>query len=520
MKYSDLLHNLGFDRDPFATTNADEEELLEDYFIEPPFFKAVYGDIHAPKSFIVYAPRGGGKTALKRRIELAARTDAFLCVTYNTFPTTGLKLANIDLEYHLRNLTRILLVAILSAATTTGIDNLSGDDKHFLYMLAKEHLSRLDRSDLKDAISSVKNLSDTAKDVWNTLTGPLSAGLTVALMKFGFKSPELSKFEAEKGMVGNLSEQIAFLARIATLFGFFSTYVLVDKIDENVLTGKASSSLLFVRPLLTDLGLLEAPGIGFKFFLWDRLEADAREFSRPDRVKIYSLKWTSAQLKEMLSRRLAAHSAQRIHSLASITPIDRNINIDELVVTLSGGSPRNIIRICKAIFDEQSEMDANSRTISERALLRGINVIADELAAETVPENVLRDLKKLRRTDFTVTNVYADVFRISQQSGLQKVQLWQDSGAVIKIGTRQTRRGNRPSNVYAVANPLVLKHIFGDLSALDFWEQKLRVCDCGQLVLRDWDSSQNQFCQACEHVFPADEVGPLLAVQEPDGSKG
>lgn len=61
MRYSDLLKNLGFDRDPFATTNADEEEWLEEYFIEPPFFKAVYGEIGNPKSTIVYAPREAEK---------------------------------------------------------------------------------------------------------------------------------------------------------------------------------------------------------------------------------------------------------------------------------------------------------------------------------------------------------------------------------------------------------------------------------------------------------------------------
>jgi hypothetical protein len=319
MRYNDLLRNLGFERDPFATTNADEEDLLENYFIEPPFFKAVYGDINAPKSVVVYAPRGGGKTALKRRIELSARTDAFLNVTYNTFPTANLKLKEIDLEYHLKNVVGILLVAILSAATSTGIDNLDKDDRHFLYLLAKDHLSRLSRSDLKDAISSVTHLSDKAKEVWNKLTGTISAGLTVALAHFGFKGPELSKFELEKGQIGTLQEQIAFLTKIAPSFGYLSVYILIDKIDENALTGKASASLAFIRPVLADLALLEMKGLAFKLFLWDRIEADAREFSRPDRIKTYTLKWTSSQLKEMLSRRLAAHSVKKVTSLKSIT---------------------------------------------------------------------------------------------------------------------------------------------------------------------------------------------------------
>jgi len=501
MSYSDLLHGLGFERDPFAKTNADEEDLLEDYFIEPPFFKAVYGDIHEPKSAVVYAPRGGGKTALKRRIELSARTDAFLSVTYNFFPTTGLKLEDISLEYHLRNVVRVLLVAVLSEATTRGIDNLEKSDRHFLYVLTKEHLSQLSRAELKETISSVTHISDKAKEVWNSLTGPISAGLNVALAHFGFKAPEISKFEIDKATAGTLEEQIKFLVSVVPHFGLASAYVLVDKIDENPLTGGAASSLAFVRPLLSDLGILETAGMAFKLFLWDRTEAEARQFSRPDRIKSYTLKWTAPQLKKMLSRRLAAHSDEKVSSLASITDLGRVADIDELVVDLSGGSPRNIIRICKAIFDEQSELNFQSSVVSERAVLAGIEVIAAAIATETVPENVLRDLKKLKRADFTLTNVYADVFRISQGAGTQKVQSWQDSGAVIKIGNRQEKKGNRPSNVYAVASPIVLKHIFADTNALDFADKKMRRCECGHLVLRDWELSRDQSCHSCEHRF-------------------
>jgi len=501
MSNEGLLHNLGFDRDPFAKTNADEEEFLENYFIEPPFFRAVYGDIDAPKSAVVYAPRGGGKTALKRRIELSSRTEPFLCVIYNSFPTENLKLKDIDLQYHLRNIVRILLVAILGEAVTHGIDGLDKNDRHFLFILTKEHLTKLGRADLKEAIASVTHVSDKAKEVWNMLTGPFGIALSVVFTHFGFKPPDVSKFESEKGNAGTLDEQISFLVKIAPTFSFKSTYVLVDKVDENPLTGKASESLQFIRPLISDLGILEKAGMAFKLFLWNRMESGAREFARPDRIKTYSLKWTDPQLKTMLSRRLAAHSREKVQSLASIVELGRQIDIDDLVVKMSGGSPRNIIRICKAILDQQGEVDSSSHVISERAVLAGIGSIASEIAAESIPDNVLRDLKKLKRADFTVTNVYADVFRITQGAGAQKVQLWQDCGAVIKIGNRQQKKGNRPSNVYAISSPMVLKHIFSDINALDFAEKKMRVCECGQLVLRDWDLSSNQSCHACEHIF-------------------
>lgn len=501
MRYTDLLASLGFVRDPFATTNADEEELLEEYFIDPPFFKAVYGDIHNPKSTIVYAPRGGGKTALKRRIELIGRTDPFLCVTYNSFPTVGLKLSQIDQQFHLKNISRILTVAILSAAGTQGTEKLTSDDRHFLYLIAKAHLSGIDRASLKEAISAIKNLPDKAVETWDKFTGPIGIVVNVLLTYFGFKTVEISKFDTVTAEIGDLTSQIAFLVEMAHAFGYLSTYVLVDKIDENSLTGKASQSLAFIKPVLSELSLLEMKGLGFKFFLWDLLEDEARVFTRPDRIKNYTLRWSPSELKQMLSKRLLAHSAEKVASMMSITSSGRNVNIDDLIVTLSGGSPRNIVRICKAIFDQQSEIDASAHSISERALLRGIEAIAEELAGEALAANVLKDLKKLKRADFTVRHIYADVFRISQQSGLQKVQSWQDSGAVSKIGNRQEQRGNRPSYVYGVSSPIVLKNIFSDMDALDFWEKKVRFCECGQLLLRDWDTSKSHSCHACERTF-------------------
>ena len=503
IKYTDLLNTLGFERDPFATTNADLEELLQDYFIEPPFFKAVYGDIRRPKSTIVFAPRGGGKTALKRRIEIASGTDAFLCVTYNVFPTVGLKLSEIDQAYHLRNVIRILLVAALGALTNTGLESLTKENRHILYLLIKVHLSTLDRSEIESAIASVKNPSQKAKEAWNAALGPVSVVINAALVHFGFKTVELSKFDEAKATVGDLNSQLSFLAKLLPALGFLSTYVLIDKVDENTLTGeKASAALTFVKPLLNDLPLLEMEKLAFKFFLWDRLEEDARVISRPDRVKTYSLKWTTAQLKEMLSRRLQAHSSGKVFTLKSISDVHAEVDVDELIVILSGGSPRNIIRICKSIFDQQSELDAGAARICEAALLKGIELIADELASESMPPGLLKDLKKLKKTDFTMRLVYADVFRISQNAGAQKVQQWQDAGAVKKVGTRAEKKGNRPSNVYAIASPIVLKSVFSDLNVLEFWKKKIRFCSCGELVMRDWDLSGEHACHACEKPLP------------------
>jgi hypothetical protein len=65
----EFLKLVGFESDPFASTSAADEPLIDQYFVEPPFFPAVIGDPKSRKSNIVFAPRGGGKTAQKIMIE-------------------------------------------------------------------------------------------------------------------------------------------------------------------------------------------------------------------------------------------------------------------------------------------------------------------------------------------------------------------------------------------------------------------------------------------------------------------
>jgi hypothetical protein len=500
MSYTDLLHNLGFDLDPFAKTNADEEELLKSYFIEPPFFKAVYGDLSTPKSAVVFAPRGGGKTALKRMLELSSLNDPFMCVTYNRFSVSGLRLEDIDLDYHLRNLVRLLLVAVLSSAAERGIESFSDDDRHLLYLLTKEYLSDIDSTELKAAIQSVQNLSDKAKEWWNKFTGPIAIVLNVVLTKIGLGSAEVEKFRTSGGKLGQRVDQIQLLGQLASKLGYKCTYVLIDKVDENSLTGaSASNSYRFIAPVVSDLQLLELPGFGFKLFLWDMLVGDYRDVARPDRVKYYDLHWKISQLEEMLSKRLQAHSSNRIPSLGAVSAPDARARIDTAVALFSQGSPRNIIRICKEILDQQSEIDSSARGISTPAIVRGFDVFAKNYVNEIFEEAVIRDLQKMRRADFTVKYIYTDVFKFTQQAGMTKVRSWQDAGVVKQIGAIQETRGVRSSNHYGVSSLMMLKHMFPELTVFDAMERKIRICtSCGQVLVRDFDRTGEHACESCQ----------------------
>jgi hypothetical protein len=499
MSYDVLLANLGFDIDPFSKTNADEELNLSDYFVSPPFFAAVHGDHNDPKSALVFAPRGGGKTALKRKIELSSVDQPFLCVTYNEFNVTGLSLAQIDLGYHLRNLVQLTLVATITAASQRGLASLSHDDRHLLYLLIKEHLSQIDQAELKHAISSVKNFSDQAVDLWNRFTGPIGLVLNSLLERIGMAKAEISGFEAAAGKLGPMDDRLKLLQSIANKLGYHSIYILVDRIDENALTGAADSSYKFVAPLIANLQILELPRVAFKLFLWNHLLDDYRKVARPDRIKYYELEWQHDQLQSMLSQRLRAHSRARVGSMDQIAQVGIDLGLDKTIAIFAQGSPRTMVRICKEILDQQSEIDSNAVQISSEAITRGFEKFSENLSRELFSDTVIRELKRTNRCDFTIRHIYSTVFKVTQPAGLSKVGSWENVGAVKQVGTIQETSGARKSNHYALASLPLAKHVFSKTPIAEFVSQKIRVCrNCDSVLLRDWDITSPQLCDECQ----------------------
>ncbi|KAF1692211.1 hypothetical protein CSC65_14710 [Pseudoxanthomonas daejeonensis] len=420
-------------------------------------------------------------------------------MTYNDFNVAGLKLAQIDANYHLRNIARLVLVAVITAASSRGAA-LTNGQKHILFLLTKEHLSEIDRTTLNSAISSIKNFGDKAKEAWNMLTGPIGVVINAVLAKVGVGAAEIRRFEGEGGTVGSYLDQLKALYSISSSIGYQSIYVLIDKVDETAITGKASKSYEFIASIVSDLQLLELPGFAFKFFLWDLLLDDYRKLARPDRVKYYQLKWSDAQLTAMLSERLKAFSSDAITSFDEIIEDSgKTSDPDQVVSMFAQGSPRKMIRICKEILDQQSELSSAVSQISHEAFVGGIDSIAASLSTEEFDPQQLRDMKRNRRVDFTIRHVYLNVFKFTQQAGMNKVKSWEDSGAVEFLGTIKDTQGAKASNHYGISNYLLAKHVCADLPVFDFIERKIRRCPkCEVVVMRDWDLLNEHLCQSCQ----------------------
>ena len=186
----EFLGAFGFTQDPFASTNAADEPLIGKYFVEPPFFPAVVGDPKSPNSNVVFAPRGGGKTAQKIMIERKSATDGtFLCISYDQFPSDEiLRDKSAPIDYHLSNISRTLLIAILLKIQQDNScsDKIDQADKKLLVECSRQFLGSITSVKFKESIGSIKTIGDKASDIWNEYGGAVANLVNAISAKYGF----------------------------------------------------------------------------------------------------------------------------------------------------------------------------------------------------------------------------------------------------------------------------------------------------------------------------------------------
>jgi len=189
---STFLGSLGFSENPFTMTNADEEPELQSYFVPPPYFASVLGDPARPKSAVVFAPRGGGKTAQKVMIEKASASESlgrFLCITYDTFLLPGdFSVDSATVEWHLTNVTKRLIAALLISLDEIDPDSsaLSQQDKNTLAKTASSFLSQMDEAEFRETIRSLRNWRGDLDFYWEKYGGKIVNLISAVATKFEF----------------------------------------------------------------------------------------------------------------------------------------------------------------------------------------------------------------------------------------------------------------------------------------------------------------------------------------------
>lgn len=456
MPASPFYDQFGFSADPLESTNAENEPRLVEYFVPPPYFEAVMGDPAVPQSHVVLAPRGSGKTAQRRMIEQqSAERNDFLCVTYDASEQPpGFAVDQATWTFHLNQICRRILVGLLMFIEEDrwGIESLTDHQRKLLKFQLNRFLGPLSTQEFEWAVRGIKTFGDKASDFWHKYGGPAAAAITILLRKAGLDGVAVPGELAER-LTQDESTRYHYenLLKIVQALGLSSTYVLVDKVDEaSVTEGNAAATFEFIRPLLTDLPTLEAPGVAFKFFLWDKIrEAYLERGGRPDRIQILSLSWTADELMAMMRERLSTYSAGAVTSMNQLLVSGSGVDLHSLVAYIGSGSPRDMIRCAKAIVNEATRF-GTATEVSDQAVWRGIQLFAEQRTSELFA-NYLPDLQKVGQPTFTVNQLANDIFHISTQAARNKVQNWTNTGIVSKIG-ELPNPGNRPLHLYGIVD--------------------------------------------------------------------
>jgi len=507
---------LEFEDNPFAYTNADEEDRLPEYFVSPPYFESVFGDPKKPNSFIVFAPRGGGKTAQRRMIELRSADNNILAITYNNFDFPDIsKPHDVKIHHHLRRIIRFILTGLLANihSNLPSEKLLSKDDKQIFLKLAAEHLGDIKSADLTIALDSLKSFKDKFKDFWNEWIPTIGLGVQAVLkllkpiQDLGDNISNLTRFQdPEFRAPDSLKFQLQLLVSLSQKLGWKSIYILVDRVDETSTTGgnNAKDSFVLLEPLLRDLSILEFPGIAFKFFLWDQMQPLCKDVVRTDRIKQEGLDWDDQMLTDMWEKRLSTYSGKKIKRLATISDSLIPYSIDELCLVFSNHSPRDLIRVGDQILAEQQEIDPNSTRLTEPAIYKAIDKFCSKRSTELIKkERVLNELRKTRQVDFTIPYLANQVFREQQSSTRNRLLMWRAENAIVDVERIEDRSSKQESKVklFAIKDIRIAKAIYPELSVPQFLSEKYKKCSrCNASVLRDWgESASSSICQDCQY---------------------
>lgn len=498
-----FLGSRGFSENPFILTNADEEQNLSSYFVPPPFFDAVLGQAAEPKSCTVFAPRGGGKPAQKVMIEATSRVSSndasFLCLTYDRFILPDkFSPKSASLDWHLLNIVRILTASLLVDIEEHDKQGLlDQEEKDFLVKTARNYLFDINLSEFQNLIYSMRNWQGHAEDIFKKYGGQIANLLTAIAARF-----DLGKIEALGGTVDNTRATLIVyferLISVAQKLGYRAVYILVDRVDETSVTqNDANSSFEFIQSLLLDLHVLETKGCAFKFFLWDQVRSKyISAGGRTDRIPLYSLNWNFNEMSTMLSERLKAYSEGKVKSMSELLADDDGFDLHSLVTILAFGSPRDMIRLCKAIVDEKTRVKNEPGILERRFVNQGISTFSDQRSLELFG-GLMEDLRKVGLASFTISMLANDIFRVTANAISRKIQIWTDQGAVVRSG-EVPNPGARPQNLYSLSDPRLCFSVKSQYITDAILESNLFICpSCDAInIYEQEDVTSCRHCQS------------------------
>jgi len=328
----DWLKQVGFvSGNPFATANAEHERaILPEYFVDTGHYSLIVGDREVPRTTLVLAPRGAGKTAYRVMLEQQGypQSDAL----------------------------NALVISYLS------FDNFFEHNRATLRQALQCHLATILRLGLQRLHATLECFPEI-----RTRIEPVSLQMLHALQhKY---APELLPITVELALptpASTAMEDFDTLVQLVQQLDIDGLYIVVDRLDEQPETADSPQAILeLLLPLLAHLPLMEHDRVAFKFFLPLEIEPLLRGTAkvRLDRLRAYTVEWSEMLLQQLLEKRLAAFSNGRIKALAQLARTPLNETVDRELVQWANHSPRHLLRLGELLMLEHIHRMSDDETL-------------------------------------------------------------------------------------------------------------------------------------------------------------
>lgn len=544
----EYLEQLGFPdgADPFQSVNAtDEKALLGKYFVPPPYYATVWGDPRLPASCIILGPTGGGKTALALRVAQQAAESTplddgrlpVLPVMYDDFPELGIDQEHHSLADHMAALNQLLVNHLLLTIAVHPYPALSitDDDRQLLRYAFAKYVGGASDAEVYHALRGIRTPWEVVRDAASDMV----SAVTIAKLVANALEMANAKLEAALTIPGVVSQakkltrnldasaQVDFhrLVELATKYYYQAVYFLVDRVDEPGWTQRnPEGAYALVEPIMANLSLLDRPDrhYGFKFFVWDKINAFYESKARPDRIFTEQLRWKREQLLQMVDRRVEVYSDQAIPNLNALfsTHVDLPAEYTpaEVIGVFAGQTPRTVLTLMKKVVKHQVEALNRGETtelrLTERALADGVREFCNDVAVQVIPkEKDRREVTSIRRVTYSSRSLHNEVFRAEKfRSVATRVANWKRYGFSTVYGKLLSGRRGNPAEKHAFTSPPIA-FLASGLSIRSFVSDKVRNCpQCDELLLRDFEQGGAFQCHACLQTF--DLPRNVTAMQE------
>lgn len=346
---NDWSDYFGFRYYPFESMSAAKKIEDPEMWILPPGFARVLGKAYEPQSLLIFAPRGGGKTACRRLIQyycspgLGGRdTDEaggkVLAIPHDNFGTAVRHIQSgqaVGASWHIGQVLRQAMKTLIEYADESPA--------------ASEQL--------KDSVEGLRPACRQELNVLVKTYRPIWSSEIEDLEKLfpGFLNTQPLHHQPELEKIDHLERFTALVCGSGDRgLGFDALYVLVDSLDQDSITANLSQDTIIdiILPLLANRRLMYGiPTLAIKCFLPEEMKT--RVLNAPPITNMgvprTEIDWYEQNVGAMLQRRLRSYKKTKEDS--SLTRIEELCvpelrGLDIRLFDVAKGNPRSIIRLC------------------------------------------------------------------------------------------------------------------------------------------------------------------------------